>query len=268
MTFFKFLRSKTFLWQLLFMVIAVVLIFVILGWLLDAYTKSGKMVLVPDLKGHHVASIELELRNSDLDYEVIDSVYHDGHRGGEIVEQIPASGKKVKKGRKILLTINAFDRPKVKMPRLVDYSLRNARVALEGKGLKLGKVLYRSGDNNELVLEQRVNGEVIKEGTEVAKGTVVDLIVERNNSTKQVIVPSCLGATIHIASLTLADKALKVGDLHYDSSVVTSEDTIAAVVYQQYPMADGTQLMTVGSNVHLWLTTDMQKVVDAQISAE
>ncbi|MCQ2235995.1 MAG: PASTA domain-containing protein [Bacteroidales bacterium] len=268
MTFFKFLRSKSFLWQLLFMLIALILLLLIMGWLLGIYTKSGRTVLVPDLKGHQIASIELELKNSDLDYEIIDSIYSEGARGGMIVDQIPASGKKVKKGRKVFLTINAFDRPKVKMPQLVDYSLRNAQVVLNVKGLRLGKVLYKPSEYNDLVLEQRVEGQPIKEGTEIAKGTAIDLIVGRNNSSKQVVVPSCIGMPLHNARTTLNEKSLGIGNLYYDTNVATAEDSLSAVVYQQNPMADGTQQMPIGSSIHLWLTTDMQKVVDAQIAAE
>lgn len=268
MSFIEFLRTKTFWWHILFMFIAFIAFIAVLGWMLGIYTKSGTTVLVPDLRGHQVASIALELKNTDLDFVVIDSIFREDSRGGEIVDQIPASGKKVKKGRKVFLTINAYDRPKVKMPQLVDYSLRNAQVVLNVSGLTLGKVLYRPSEYNDLVLEQRLNGETIKEGTLVSKGTPIDLTVGRGSASKQVVVPSCVGLPLHEAILTLNASSLRKGNLYYDSNVATAEDSLSAVVYQQNPMADGSQQMPAGSTIHLWLTTDMQKVVDAQIADE
>lgn len=268
MGFFKFIFSKTFLWHLLFMVLTVVALIGVLAWLLGIYTKSGTTVLVPDLKGHQVATIALELQNSDLDFEVIDSVFREDARAGEIIDQIPASGKKVKKGRKVFLTINAYDRPKVKMPQLVDYSLRNAQVVLNVAGLRVGKVSYIPSEYNDLVLEQRYKGEKIPEGTMIAKGQSVDLVVGKGNNGAQVIVPQCVGLPLHEALAALLSQSLQKGNLYYDDDIQTSADSLQAVVYQQNPIADGGLSLPAGSAVHLWLTKDMQKVIDVQVNEE
>lgn len=250
------------------MFVAGIVFLCLLGWALSLYTKNNTTVIIPDLKGHQVAQLALELKNTDLDFVVIDSIFREDSRGGEIVDQIPAAGKKVKKGRKVLLTINAYDRPKVKMPKLVDHSLRNAQVVLNVAGLRLGKVLYKPSEYNDLVLEQKYDGQQIAEGTLLAKGACIDLIVGRGNQSKQVVVPSCVGMPLHEAILTLNAASLRKGNLYYDDNVSNAEDSLSAVVYQQNPAADGTQQMPLGSSIHLWLTSNMQKVIDAQISEE
>jgi beta-lactam-binding protein with PASTA domain len=99
-TILNFLKSK-FLW--LNLLAAIVLVFVVcwvVFWRLDVYTRHGESVEVPDLSGMYVEEAELILKDCNLTYEIIDSVYIRNMKGGEIAEQSPAVGTLVKKNRK------------------------------------------------------------------------------------------------------------------------------------------------------------------------
>ncbi|MCF0191600.1 MAG: PASTA domain-containing protein [Marinilabiliaceae bacterium] len=266
MSFFKFITSKFFWWQIIFAIIATILLLCLVMWGLGIYTSSGRTIIVPQFKGFLIPEIDEELRNSNLDYVVIDSIFKENARPGEIMEQIPAAGQKVKKGRKIFLTINAYSLPTVLMPQLVDYSLRNAQVVIETAGLRMGRISYKKSEFSGLVLEQLVDGQPIAAGTRLTKGQSIDLVVGQGYDNKESVVPQCVGSTLREARSILNSAGLNPGQLIYDRCVTTREDTLSSVVYRQNPSGDGSQMVKVGSQISLWLTTDMQKVISEEIS--
>ena len=94
-TLLNFLKSR-FLWlNLLAAVVFVIVICWVVFWRLDAYTRHGEAVEVPDLAGMYVEEAELILKDCNLEYEVIDSVYIRSMAAGEIAEQSPMAGTKV-----------------------------------------------------------------------------------------------------------------------------------------------------------------------------
>jgi beta-lactam-binding protein with PASTA domain len=109
-------------------------------------------------------------------------VYNETSEAFSIVEQIPAANEEVKPDRAIYVIINSGNKPKVKMPKLIDQSLTLSKAVLKNNGLVLGKVSYSYDEiGNNLVVSQTINGREIQPGTLINKGTVVDLVVISNN---------------------------------------------------------------------------------------
>ncbi len=245
------------------MILAVVLILTAVMWSLSFYTQHGRTIKVPSYVGFTENQVKSLVKNAGLEYVVIDSVYKTDARPGEIVDQIPKAGKDVKKGRKIFFTINAFNREMVEMPQLVDYSLRNAQVVLESKGLKLGTVTYVPSEYVDLVLGQNVDGKPIKRGVKVAKGTVVELTVGSSGGGKTVVVPELIGICLRDAAQELKSAGFSLGSLLFDADIASRADSATSVVYKQSPEANDRVSERVGTQVNLWLTSDMEKVVEA-----
>jgi len=149
-----------------------------LGW----YTKHDVRIKVPSLLGKTVSDAEAELSKLGLSVKVIDSVYNETSEAFSIVEQIPSANEEVKPDRAIYVIINSGNKPKVKMPKLIDQSLTLSKAVLKNNGLELGKVSYSYDEiGNNLVVSQTINGREIAPGTLINKGTVVDLVVISNN---------------------------------------------------------------------------------------
>lgn len=268
MTFLQFIKSKVFWLNVLLAVVVTFVLIMLLMWALTVYTRSGRTVIVPDVKGYKTNQISHIMESVDLDYVVIDSIHVSDAVPGAIVEQIPRAGKEVKKGRKIFLTINAYTNEMVTMPRLIDVSLRAARVVLENSGLKLGRVVYRPSEYKDLVLSQLVDGKEIKEGTKVPKNTQVQLVVGSYNGNNNVFVPSLIGLTLAEAGEVLNDGSLKVGAVFFDETVVSSSDSTMAVVFRQNPSSIDGETVVSGSNVTVWLTKNNDLVIDAMEEIE
>jgi len=149
-----------------------------LGW----YTKHDVKIKVPTLVGKTISDAEVQLKQLGLTVKIIDSVYNEKAEAFSIIEQIPASNEEVKPDRAIYVVINSGNKPKVKMPKLIDQSLTLSKAVLKNNGLVLGNVTYSYDEiGNNLVISQLVNGREIAPGTLLNKGTVIDIVVISNN---------------------------------------------------------------------------------------
>ncbi len=149
--------------------LVVVLIF-FYGYL-PAKTNHGESVTVPDLEGIHISAVDEFLTNRNLQYEVSsDSGFTEDYAPLTILKQYPLANSKVKENRKIYLTLNASTPPKVKMPRLIDGSVKNAQIVLQSYGLEVGHIRYKPDLAENAVLEQLYKDDKIEPGTFIPKG--------------------------------------------------------------------------------------------------
>lgn len=267
MSFINFLKSRVFWIQVALAVVAIIVLLSLTCWLLGVYTNSGRTVVVPQLVGQLQAEVQAEVRNGDLDLRLIDSIYRADVRPGAIVDQIPEAGKKVKKGRTIYITINAFSKEMTAMPALVNFSFRNAKVNLQNAGLTLGRVDSVPSPYNGLVLEQSVAGKAVNAGERLPKGSCVDLVVGRGGTEGTASVPNLVGLQYDDAISALAGARLSVGGVSFDASVRTASDSAQAIVLRQSPDSS-TGTVDAWSPVNLWLSIDMGKLAEHVLEDE
>jgi beta-lactam-binding protein with PASTA domain len=156
-------------------------VYLALGW----YTKHDVKIPVPNVVGQTVSNAEIMMQNEGLTVKIIDSVYNEKAQPFSIIEQIPAAGNEVKPGRAIYVVINSGNKPKIKMPKLVDQSLTLATAVLKNNGLILGEISYSFDEiGNNLVVSQKINGREVAPGTLLTKGTRIDLVIISNDKDK------------------------------------------------------------------------------------
>ncbi len=256
MDFFRFLISKTFLRHLLLAVaIAVVILLITLVWL-KIYTHHGQAISVPNLTGLTLDEADDVVSSRKLNIEVLDSIYANDMPRGTVVKQNPAPSSKVKVRRRIFVTMNAVNPEKASMPNLVSLSDRQAILALENAGLELGEISYKPDFAVNSVLQQKLNGSVIEEGTMVEKGSRIDLVLGMGLSNETTTVPDLEGLDLAAAKAAISDRFLNFGLATYDQSVQNEEDSLHAWVYRQNPDYDGFTRINKGMEVFVWMTVD------------
>ena len=256
MDFFRFLITKKFLRHLgLAVAIAIILL---LGTLvgLKIYTHHGRTILVPDMTGLTLDEVDDVTSSRHLRFEVIDSVFSTEMPRGTVIKQNPNASSKVKKNRKIFLTMNAVNPEMVSMPQLIGLSFRQARLALQNAGLIQGNIEYRPDYAKNNVLQQMHNNSVIIEGTEITKGAVIDLILGMGLSSKTTRVPDLVGLGLEEASEIISDYYLNLGAMTYDLSFEEAEDSTGAFIWRQYPDFDKFRRLNMGMEIDIWLTLD------------
>ncbi|MGB5314572.1 MAG: PASTA domain-containing protein [Robiginitalea sp.] len=175
--FLSFLTSKTFLIQLgLALLLSGVLIFLSMQWL-KSTTHHGEFVQVPDLSKKSVAEMREVLGEMDLRFEVVDSANFDPQFPRfSIIEQNPPAGSKVKKNRKIYVTVNPSGYKKVTVPDIIQVTRRNATSMLRAVGLDVDKVTYIDELGKDMVYRIRFEGKYIKPGDKIQRTSAIELV--------------------------------------------------------------------------------------------
>jgi eukaryotic-like serine/threonine-protein kinase len=228
--------------------------------ILKIYTRHNHDLTVPDLSGLTLVDALKTAREKDMRVEVFDSVFMADFEKGTVVEQHPEAGLKVKKNRKIFLTMNAINPEKIAMPNLVDLTFKQASAKIESFGLKLGHISYEPNIAINLVLDQRLHGSPLAPGDSIAKGTAVDLVLGKGLSDEQTSVPNLVGLTLYQAKIAASDRFLSVGAAVRDQSIVTKEDEMNATIFRQKPAPGSGETLPLGSAIDVWITLDSSRI--------
>jgi beta-lactam-binding protein with PASTA domain len=258
----EFLRSRVFWKQVgLAMVIGVAIILILIIWL-NVYTRHGQSRPTPEIRGLSISEAEHVTGRNRMKLQVIDSVYTTIVPRGCIAEQMPLPGHRVKKGRTIKATINAFNPEMVAVPDLVGLPRRQALSLIETAGLQVGQLNYVPDLTVDFVLRQTIHGREVSPGDSVQKGMVVDLVLGRGLSSQRTGLPMLTGTTLEQARNQILGASLNLGAYVFDGTVKTPEDSLRAFVYKQNPEYRRDATVQLGSAVYIWLTTDSLKVPD------
>jgi len=256
MDFLRFLTTKKFLRHLgLAAAIALILLLGTLLWL-KIYTHHGKTITVPDLSGLTEEEVADVTSSRRLRFEVVDSVFSTEMPRGTVIKQNPGANSSVKKNRKIFLTMNAVNQEMVSMPQLVGLSFRQARLAMQNAGLIQGSIEYRPDYAKNNVLQQKHNDSVIKEGTQITKGSVIDLVLGMGLSSSTTRIPDLIGTGLEEATEIIARYYLNLGAVTYDESFQEAEDSSGAFIWRQYPEFDELKRLNMGMEMDVWLSLD------------
>jgi len=254
--------SSLFKHVLIITAIYAVIIWGVLQWL-KSFTQHGITVKVPELSGKTPKELKELEGTLDLEFIINDSVYVFDEKKGTVIDQNPTAGSEVKQNRKVYVTINAFKPPTIKMPRLIDFSLRQATAVLETYGLEVGNLKYEADFAKDAVLRQLFKGREIKPGEPVAQESKIDLVLGDGLKGEKVPVPDVIGLTRKEAVNKIGENSLSVGSEVYDKSV---EDTAKAIVYRQFPQYSSDAKVNLGRSIDLFYTQDVSKIKSAKDS--
>lgn len=263
MSFKSFLISKAFFKSLALAIVVMVLMIVLTIKGLDYYTDNGSYILIPRLE--HMDSDSLRVLSSTdyLQYEVIDSMYADDYMPGTVVLQNPTPGAKVKKGRKVYLSIVAKTPEMVKMPNLLDLSIRRAIDVVKYAHLKVEKIEFIDDFAMNAVIEQLYQGDTIAPDSLLPSGASITLIAGNGYNKNGVSVPFVIGKSLAEARKVIQKASFNIGRI--DTLNENFEDRL--LVYQQYPEADPLHpsKAAMGSEISLKLRSDLNFNFDSII---
>lgn len=253
---FQFIKSRAFLLSVgIYLVLLLIGILGVLSWM-NSYTNHDETIKTPSFTGVYIDSLDSFVKDKDIKYQIIDSIYDPSSPPGVVISQEPIIDEEVKAGRIIYLYVTSVSPPKVSMPQLVDRSLRHAAAILVSYGLTLGKTEFVPDHCSNCILKQRINGKEISSGSMVRKGAVIDLVIGKGLSDEEVNVPCFYGLTTREAMKKLSEVSLSLGAISYDNP----RDSAASVIYRQTPDYDKETSLNMGEAVDLYFTTDKKKI--------
>lgn len=219
---------------------------------LAVYTRHNKEIVVPDFSGLSLDKASSIAVQAGVRLEVYDSAFVHGMAPGAVFSQNPSGGSMVKRGRRVLLTINAKCARMVSMPSLVGLSMRQARSELNSRSLALGRLIYVEDMATNNVLGQQIGGADVAPGTMIPSGTKVDLRLGLEAEDSRTFVPNVVGMRLQLAVESVQESSLNVGRLVFMGGVRSYSDSLTSVVYDQKP-CPSEEAVPMGSAVTLYL---------------
>ena len=230
---------------------SMVLLCVVLVWLSGLWTRHGSEFALPDFCGSTIAEAQELAQANELKLDVTDSVYLPHIKAGLVLKQNPDAGSNVKRGRRILLSINSLKPKMVEMPLVTGYFLREASFALERNSLRVGKLIYVEDIASNNVLRQLYKGREIKAGTKIASQSEIDLEVGIATTDNTTFIPNLEGMPYSIVKEILTDNSLNLGKAIFNKGIKNYMDSLNAVVYKQIPQPVDTPVI-LGTSVTLY----------------
>ncbi len=212
---------------------------VILGLIAVFALTGGEEIEAPDFKGMTMQQAQTLAEEMDLKVKEGEEVISDEVDKGLIVSQDPEAGQTIKTGSTVTVNISK-GLGDGSVPDLTGKMKDDLSEYLEAAGFKLGAVTTKASDEPEgTVLSQNP-----KAGSEVEKGTAIDVVVSDGSKAKATV-PYLVGKSLGAAQGALSEAGLKTGNVSYDYSSSYAE---GEVMWQQY---DAGASIDKGSSVKL-----------------
>lgn len=155
-------------------------VLIVASLLLRIFTRHGKEFPMPSFVGQQAEELTQRGRIEGFVFEVNDHLYEEGKTPGTVLRQDPSAGEKVKKGRKVYLTVASAEPPTIHLPELHNISQRQAQIMIEAQGLILDKIIEKPSPYENLVLDVLYHGHSIASGTEIKMGEKITLVIGKN----------------------------------------------------------------------------------------
>lgn len=247
MGFGRYLLSKKFWINFAIVVALTFVIIIVILKSLDKSTRHGQAYIVPDYRGILYDSINSYDPGHEFHYIVFDSIHQSNMPGGTILIQNPAPNELVKKGRKIYFTIVSKTEEKIKMPNLLDLSLRQAMTKLRTNGLKTGTLSYVPSFDKNAILAQLFMGDTIQSDSLVLKGSVIDLVIGSGYGSNENLIPFLIGKKPNEARKIILSSGFNQGKEFF----LDSNDPSEVKVYEQSPQWEDGASADVGEKINL-----------------
>ncbi|HHI03874.1 MAG TPA: PASTA domain-containing protein [candidate division Zixibacteria bacterium] len=188
-------------------------------------TRHGTEFELPEITGYQLQDAEHVLDLVGLGIEVTSEEYHADKDEGTVLSQYPQAGTKVKSGR-IIKVVTSIGQKSVKVPQLAGFSVRQAKLNIEGSGLVLGDIAWTFSDS---LPERVVVFSYPASGTEIPYGSPVNLMVNRGRLSGIVFMPKLVGRSLDEARSLLDAAELKIGLIKY----IRDENYLPETVLEQ-----------------------------------
>ena len=228
---------------------------------LDGFTNHGVEVSVPDLSDLTIQQAMAKLDDLNLQYEVDSVKFTEDYPPFSILEFFPATGSKVKPGRRIFIKSNPSTWRPIELPDLKDKSMRLAKTQLTMRGFVIGDTIYIEDPAKDAVLGVLYQGDTIEAGKMLPRGAKIDLILGRGFN-MDMPVPNVEGLSLTEARRILTEQYFDMGQIYYFGSV--RDTAVVKVVYQDPPPQD---LYDEGLPVSLWLSAHPKSSLRSRIDS-
>ena len=254
---------KRFLIHLALILLFFVVILFLSLFILRVYTNHGQKLTLPQYIGESINFATKDAEKQSFKVIVVDSVHRLGIPGGQVLNQNPVGGSKVKENRKIYLTIAKYGAEFVlseDLPKLygMNYEFQKRRLEADEISSTVSSYVYDYKSEPNTILDASYkgkkiisNGEAIK-GIKIEKGSTIEFVLSKSD-----------GGVIENIDVTCkpfdeVQFLLNTSNLHIGNIIKEGEITELkqAWVYRQDPSIETNPQITIGSNIILYVVQE------------
>ena len=218
-------------------------VLLVIDLLIMPFYVSGSEAKIPNVVGMNKDEAFNIIEDANLSPVIQTTRYDEKYEKDKVIFQKPEANKLVKEGRRVYLTISGGE-PLVRVPFLINKTIRDAQVTLDRAGLLLGEIdSVESELDADLIVEQQYF-----QGRELAKGSKVNVKISIGPQLGMVRLPSLIGRSYSEVENTLKSLSLRFGSKIY----VRSSGYLPNTIIDHTP-AEGS-LIKVGDSVNVWIT--------------
>jgi len=204
-------------------VVLFVFIVLLMDWIvMPLYTHRGAEEELPDVTEMSFKEAEEILKSRGFRIFKEKDVYDATYPESTVVAQNPPPYSRVKKGRRVYVTLSAGERL-VSVPHLVGSSERDAGFILRQAGLMQGDVFYEYDNYYPAGV---VSNQSLAEGMEVSEKTSVDITISIGPFPSRFVVPDIVGKSLDVAKTVLLKSGLRIGSISYEIKKELIPDTV------------------------------------------
>lgn len=191
---------------------------------------QGKEVTVPALEGMSEAEAAALLQESKLSLRVWgNKKFSQDVPAGNVVEQIPPAGTRLKSSRSVRVLLSAGSRSYA-VPNLVGSSLRAAKLTLEQRNFTLGNTtMTRTATGDPLTIQQQDPQPGSQEGAD----PTVNVLVSAGRIEESFVMPDVVGKRLDQVAPRIRSEGFQIGKLTYRKSSGAG----VGLIVQQQPQA-------------------------------
>lgn len=246
----QFFFTRLFWRHLMLMIGLSVLLFWLTLKIISLFTHHGEKIPLPDMVGLSMEEASDSAAFYGFSMIVMDSVYDPRQERGTILIQDPLPATFVKEDRKVYVTVAGSTPEKVKMPNLIDLSVRQAVEKINMANLQIDYLQIIPGEFNNAVVGQLFNGKPVAAGRELDRNSKVVLVVEQAPDAAPAVVPDIEGLDMREAYRLIHSASLNIGKVVFKDGL----DEFGSKVSKQSPEAG--RSLEAGQSVDLWFKND------------
>ena len=190
--------------------------------------RNTQTTSTPNLAGRTLAAATNEAAQRRLRVKVTGRKNHPKIGTGRVIEQDPVPGTAIKENRTLRVVLS-MGPSKTVVPDVQGQALRSARLRLEGMGVPIRRII----EAPSAVAEDTVLVQVPEAGVAENLGEGVLLVVSKNGSLRDYVMPDLIGKSIGDISQAFETRGFVPPQIHYKSY----PGLVRGVILSQSPLA-------------------------------
>lgn len=186
-------------------------------------TARGSSVSVPALAGMDVKQVRQALKASGLELAITGEEWSDAAPAGCVISQAPVAGARVKKGRRVKLTLSKGSEI-LTMPPLRDLKFEDAEFLLRQLGLEVSSLAAVPSS----LPRRQVLAQAPLPAARVNRGSGVQVLLSDGPAPAAFAVPRVTGLPTRDAMARLRDAGLRIAEVSYETATVMIDGTVLA----------------------------------------